>query len=49
MISSWLGASAVGWLAPVVPTAGVMPLFEVFGVFVAGTLIKVVVSDIPAC
>jgi hypothetical protein len=49
MISSWLGASAVGWLAPVVPAEGAMPLSAVFGVFVAGLLIGVVVSGVPAC
>jgi hypothetical protein len=49
MISSWLGTSAVGWLAPVVPTEGAMPLSVVFGVFVAGMLIGVFVSGIPAC
>jgi hypothetical protein len=48
MISSWLGASAVGWLAPVVPLVGARPLSVMPVMSAAGLLAGVVVSGMLA-
>jgi hypothetical protein len=49
MVSSWLDASAVGRLAPVVPLAEARLLSAVSVMSVAGLLTGVVVSGMLAC